>query len=76
MKSSTLFVDNLIGTILEQYNFLENNFHELVIFYIKNNFHELVIFYTRITCARATCLIAKCVTNTFKHKPTSISLYV
>jgi hypothetical protein len=76
MKSDTLFVDNLIGTILEQYNLLENNFHELVILYIKNNFHELVIFYTKITRARVTCLIAKCVINAFKHKLTSISLYV
>ena len=76
MKSGTLFVDNLIGTILEQYNFLENNFHELVILYKKNNFDELVIFYTKITLACATCPIAKCVTNAFKHKLTSISLYV
>ena len=66
----------IISIILEQYDLSENNFHELVILYIKNNFHELVIFYTKITRVRATCLSAKCVTNAFKRKPTSISLYV
>ena len=55
MNSDTLFADNLIGTILKQYNLSENNFHELVILYIKNNFHELVIFYTKITRACTTC---------------------
>ena len=64
MNLGTLFVENLIGTILKQYNFSENNFH------------ELVIFYTKIIRARATCPSAKCVTNAFKHKLTSMSLYV